>query len=271
MKRYRDLFGRCRNRVRSMLLHAVVVGAAIGIGGHSAGAQQANVESEWQALVIPYLWMPWTSVGINPSRERLPSASSTIGFGQLADHLSWVPFMGSMEFRNGDYGVFLDYVHAPLRTGLNTPSKLFGGAGVGGTIDTGSAMFLYRAYGQPNQYLDLGVGARVWGFNTALSLNQGLLPAVSITSGAAWADPMLSVRYHRDLGNGFGATAYGDVGGFGAAANVDWEVIATVDYSYKSWIDLHGGFRSLNFNYNAPKAGLDMHMYGPFFSATLRF
>src|SRR5271155_4456991 len=260
-----------RRHVLLMLSRAVGVIALLGIGGQPASAQQASVEPEWQALVTPYFWAPWTSVGINPSREHLPSASGTVGFGQLADHLSWIPFMGSAEFRNGDYGILFDYLHAPLRTGLNTSNILFGGAGVGGTLDTGSAMFLYRAFARPNQYLDLGVGTRVWGFNTGLSLNEGLLKPVSITGGGAWADPMLAVRYHYDFGNGYGATAYGDVGGFGLGANVDWQVLGTIDYKYNSWIDLQAGFRSLNFNYSLPRAGLDMHMYGPIIGATLRF
>lgn len=253
------------------LLRVGLVVALMEMGGHPASAQQASVEPEWQTLVTPYLWMPWTGVGVNPSRERLPSKSGTVDFGQLIDHMSWIPFMGSMEFRNGDYGILLDYLHAPVRAGLNTPNILFGGAGVGGTIDTGSAMFFYRAFARPNQYLDLGAGARVWGFNTALSLNEGLLRPVSITGGGAWADPLLSMRYHYDFGNGFGATAYGDVGGFGLGANVDWQVIGTVDYAYRSWIDLQAGFRSLNFNYSLPRAGLDMHMYGPIIAATFRF
>lgn len=260
-----------RRPILSMLLRAAGAIALIGMGGHPASAQQASVEPEWQTLVTPYLWMPWTGVGVNPSRERLPSKSGTVDFGQLIDHMSWIPFMGSMEFRNGDYGILLDYLHAPVRAGLNTPNILFGGAGVGGTIDTGSAMFFYRAFARPNQYLDLGAGARVWGFNTALSLNEGLLRPVSITGGGAWADPLLSMRYHYDFGNGFGATAYGDVGGFGLGANVDWQVIGTVDYAYRSWIDLQAGFRSLNFNYSLPRAGLDMHMYGPIIAATFRF
>jgi hypothetical protein len=271
MKSKRDLPDR-RHRISSvLLLRVAVVFALVGIGGHLARAQQASAEPQWQALVIPYMWASWIDVGVNPARERLPSASGTIGFDQLVNHLSWVPFMGAAEFRNGDYGILLDYLHAPLRTGLNTRNILFGGAGVGLTADTGSAMFLYRAFARPDQYLDLGVGARVWGFNTALSLNEGLLRPVSITSGGAWADPLFSVRYHRDLGNGFGATASGDVGGFGLAADVDWQVVGTIDYAYKSWIDLHAGFRSLNFNYSLPRAGLDMHMYGPIIAATFRF
>jgi hypothetical protein len=217
------------------------------------------------------MWLPWTTTDISPSRGRLPSASATIGPGQLIEHLSWVPFMGSAEFRNGPIGLAIDYLHAPVRAGINTRNIVFGGGGVGTTADTGSAIFLYRAIAQPDQYLDVGAGVRVWGFNTDLRLNQGLLPAVSITDGGAWADPLLAVRYHRELGNGFGATAYGDVGGFGLAAQVDWEVIGTVDYALKPGIDLHAGFRSLNFNQSVPAAGINVHMYGPIISANFRF
>jgi hypothetical protein len=98
-----------------------------------------------------------------------------------------------------------------------------------------------------------------------------LLPAVNVTAGGAWADPLLAVRYHRELGNGFGATAYGDVGGFGLAAHIDWQIIGTIDYELKPGIDLHAGFRSLNFNFGAPRAGFDVNMYGPIVAATFRF
>jgi hypothetical protein len=263
--------GGSRKRILSMLSLAAAVIAMIELGGYSAGAQDASVGPKWEALVTPYLWVPWTDVGVNPTNKLLPSASNTIGFDQLANHLSWVPFMGAAEFRNGPYGIVFDYLHAPLRTGLSTPKILFGSAGVGSTVDTGSVTFLYRAIAQPNQYLDVGAGTRVWGFNTALSLNQGLLPAVNVTSGGAWADPLISLRYHRDLGDGFGATVYGDVGGFGLAANVDWQAVGTIDYAWKSWIDLHAGFRGLGFDFSLPRAGVNMTMYGPILAGTIRF
>jgi hypothetical protein len=37
------------------------------------------------------------------------------------------------------------------------------------------------------------------------------------------------------------------------------------------WVDLHGGFRSLNFNYSLPRSNLSANMYGPIIAATLRF
>jgi hypothetical protein len=67
-----------------------------------------------------------------------------------------------------------------------------------------------------------------------LNLNAGALPATSVSGAAGWGDPLLAGRYHRELGNGFGLTAYGDVGGFGLGAHVDWQVIGTIDYALNS-------------------------------------
>src|SRR5580704_9152026 len=109
--------------------------------------------------------MPWTNVGINPSNTRIPSTSGTVVFDQLFDHLTWVPFMGEVELRDGPFGVITDYIHAPLRAGISTKNILFSGATGGLTIDTGTAMFLYRPIAQPDQYVDVGIGMRAWGFD----------------------------------------------------------------------------------------------------------
>jgi len=92
-----------------------------------------------------------------------------------------------------------------------------------------------------------------------------------VSSGLGWADPLIGVRYRRDLGNGLSLTAYADVGGFGAGAHIDWQLLGTIDYALKPGLDLHASFRSLNFNYTGVHAGFDVHMYGPIVSATFRF
>ena len=258
------------SRLSRTLFSVVAMIAMIGSGA-PLRAQEMGFQREWEALVTPYFWMPWTNVGVKPSDPRIPSSSGTIDFGQLASHLSWVPFMGAAEFRNGPYGVALDYIHAPIRSGLNTRNIVFGGGTSSSTIDTGTALFLYRPYVDPTQYVDVGVGVRVWGIDGDISLNQRLAPAVNLSNGISWADPLIAVRYHRDLGDGFGATFYGDIGGFGLGAHFDWQLIATIDYKLRSSIDLHAGFRSLNFNYSAPRTGLNVNMYGPIIAATFRF
>ena len=94
---------------------------------------------------------------------------------------------------------------------------------------------------------------------------------ITVANGLAWADPLIAGRYHYDFGNGFAATAYGDLGGFGLGAHFDWQLLGTIDYAIRPGLDLHAGFRSLNFSYGAPRANISMNMNGPIISATFRF
>ena len=250
------------------------------IGLADAHAQQsdsqvapATILPGIEVSATPYLWLPWISAGIRPADTRLPSVSDTIGAGKVIDHLTWVPFMGQAEFRSGPYGVVFDYIHAPLKSGISTRNILFGGGTGDFTLNTGSAVFLYRVLALPDQSADLGLGFRAWGLDGEIALNQlrRRLPSVTIANGLSWADPLISGRYHYDFGNGLGATASGDLGGFGVGAHFDWQLVGTIDYAMRPGLDLHAGFRSLNFSYGAPRANLNVNMYGPIISATFRF
>jgi hypothetical protein len=226
-----------------------------------------------EVLATPHLWFPWISAGLRPADTRLPSPSSTIGPGSVYSHFTWVPFMGQAEFRSGPFGVVTDFMHAPLKSGISTRDILFGGGTGNFTMNTGSAVFLYRALTLPDQYADIGLGFRAWGLEGSIALNQERqrLPPVTLANGLAWADPLIAARYHHDFGNGFAATAYGDLGGFGVGAHFDWQLLGTIDYTLRPGLDLHVGFRSLNFSYGAPRTNISMNMNGPIISATFRF
>jgi hypothetical protein len=135
---------------------------------------------------------------------------------------------------------------------------------VGLTANTGTAVALYRFVDRPNQFADLGGGFRSWGFDANVALFPGLLAGAVTNQKAGWGDPLIAGRYHYDFGNGFGATAYGDIGGFGLGAHTDWQVMGTVDYSLNSWISLRAGYRSLNFSYTTEigSVGFNVHMRG---------
>src|SRR5262249_35658377 len=191
------------SRLCSFLFGLFVVACPVGGGAH-----QATISPEIGSRAIPYLWLPWTSIGVRPANTRIPNASTTIDPGGLVTHLTWVPFMGAAEFRYGEFGLLADFIHAPAKAGITTRNILFSGGGRNPVLDAGTAMFLYRAVELPDQFLDAGVGVRAWGFDGSLSLNQGLLTPAAVSGGASWADPLLAARYHRDFGNGYSATVY---------------------------------------------------------------
>ncbi len=278
-----QMTSRVARRRRGFLGNLVTIILITGLMAAGVGvvrAQQASPQpapissptsSAFEVLLTPYLWLAWNATNVSPNNARLPNASNTVDPGTLISHLTWVPFMGAAELRYDAYGVVLDYIHAPVKTGVDSRAQLFSGATAGMTEDSGTAMFLYRPWAQPDQYFDVGLGVRAWGLAGDIKLNQGLLPAATIASGLSWADPLIGGRYHRELGNGFGATASADVGGFGLGAQIDWQILATLDYRFNSWIDLHGGIRSLNYTYRGARAEFTEHMYGPILGLTMHF
>jgi hypothetical protein len=243
--------------------------ALIAAAPSHADAQDADTHTGLQFLLTPYFWAPHVTTSVATPIPQLPNATETVGFGQIFTHLGWIPFTGMAEIRDGSFGVLLDYIHTPLRTGITTRNVFFNG-GTGSLVENiGTAVFLYRPFSQPQQYLDVGVGVRPWGISTSLSLNPGALPGTSFSTGGSWADPIVAFRYHHELESGFGLTVYGDVGGFGLAAHTDWQVLGTIDYALGPRLDLHLGYRSLNVNYTASRGiGFKVNMNGPLFSAT---
>jgi hypothetical protein len=191
----------------------------------------------------------------------------------LLGDLNGVPFMGSAEIRVGPIGLLGDVLHVPVESTITTRNVFFQGGKAALTTNTGTALVLYRVLDAPSQFADLGGGFRSWGFSAKLTLNPGLAAEEIVNRRAGWGDPLLAGRYHYDFGNGFGLTAYGDLGGFGVGAHTDWQVIGTVDYALNSWISLRVGYRSLNFNYSASDSnlGFNVHMRGAIFAGTFQF
>jgi hypothetical protein len=253
--------------------------AGIGTGLHPACAQDATTPGGMQIFVTPYLWLSGINSAIKTPLPRAPEVNSDVSAIDLLSHLSGVPFMGSAEIRDGPFGLLGDVLHVPVSTNITTRNVFFQGGHAALTTNTGTALLLYRVLEAPTQYADLGGGFRAWGFSTNLTLNPGILPGASVNRSAGWGDPLIGGRYHIDLPSGFlpsgfGLTAYGDVGGFGVGAHSDWQVIGTVDYTPTSWINLHLGYRSLNFDYSASGGfdlGFNVHMKGPILAATFKF
>jgi hypothetical protein len=263
-----------RKPIPSVLASLAVALAAIVAGLRPACAQDMPSPGGMQFFVTPYLWLSGINTTTKTPLAREPEVNSDVSVIDLLSHLSGAPFMGSAEIRDGPFGLLGDVLHVPVSTTIRTRDVLFQGGKAALTTNTGTALFLYRALEDPSQFADVGGGFRAWGFSMNLNLNAGALPATSVSRSAGWGDPLLAGRYHRELGNGFGLTAYGDVGGFGVGAHIDWQVVGTIDYALNPSTNLRLGYRSLNFNYQSSGGfdlGFNVHMKGPILAATFRF
>jgi hypothetical protein len=263
--------------VRSLLAGLVVALALI--GARPACAQDATLPGGAQIFVTPYLWLSGINATIETPLARASTVTSDVSAIDLLKHLHGPPFMGSAEIRDGPLGLFFDILHVPVSTNITTRNVFFQGGNAALRTNTGTALLLYRVLDTPGQYADLGVGFRAWGFSADVTLNPGMLQGQFLNRSASWGDPLFGGRYHIDLPSGFlpsgfGLSAYGDVGGFDLGAHTDWQLIGTIDYTPTPWINLHLGYRSLNFDYTASggqNLGYDVHMKGPILAATFKF
>lgn len=227
-----------------------------------------------QLIAYPYFWLAGVNMVITTPLARAPQVNISAGAGEIISDLDNVPFMGAAELRDGPFGILADAMHIPLGVPITTRNIFFSGGNTGVVMSVVTGDFLYQLLDQPSQTIDGGLGFRFWGVSTDTILNgRAFIPTISVSRSGSWADPLIAARYHRDLGNGFGLTAYGDVGGFGIAAHADWQITGTLDYALKPWFDLRAGYRSLNVSYQASGSplGFNVHMKGPIIAATIRF
>lgn len=275
-----------RRRIVAALAGFFLMLAAFGAVAGPASAQQAAPAtlpppplaprpavpgSGLQVIVTPYLWLAGVNTAISTPLQRAPMVDASVGAFQELGRLDAVPFMGSAELRDGPFSLLGDVLHVPVGTNITTRNIFFNGGNASLTTNIGTALLLYHAVEQPIQSLDAGVGFRAWGISSRLTLNGGLLPTAAVNRRAGWGDPLIAARYHRDFGNGFGLTAYGDVGGFGVAAHADWQLLGTLDYGLRPWVALRAGYRSLNVSASSSTLGFNVHMKGPLIAADLRF
>ena len=247
--------------------------AWIASGLHAAFAQEASAPSGYQFFVTPYLWLASVHATTMTPIAREPEVNSNVSFIDLLSHLDGAPFMGSFEARYGQLGFLVDAIHLPVSTNVTTHDIFFQGGTAELSANEGTGIALWRVLEDPVQFADADLGFRAWGFSSRVELNPGLLAGAAASRSAGWADPLIGARYHRELGNGFGLTAYGDVGGFGVGAHTDWQVLGTVDYTLNPSWNLHLGYRSLNFNITGSEGrfGFNVHLRGPIIAGTFRF
>src|SRR5215472_15313227 len=127
MKPSRDFPGDGSKYIWSAPLTSAMVTTLIALAPCPAGAQDTGDRPGLQILVTPYFWAPEVTVRVKTPIPQIPTVKETVGFDQLFNHLSWIPFMGTVEFRDGRFGAVFDYTHTPLRTGITTRNVFFNG------------------------------------------------------------------------------------------------------------------------------------------------
>jgi len=232
-------------------------------------AAEPVIDSGWVFSVTPYFWMAGLKgqIGVRGSEPT----DVDLSFSEVFDAIEWwpPPVMLAGEARNGRYAIFTDLIY--LGTGgsgtlaeqeilvnveMNTVVWTFGGS--------------YRVVDNGTATLDLMAGGRLWYLDSDITLTDPQ-NTVQGRGSKTWVDPIIGISGSIDLGNGFGLRGEADVGGFGVAADLDWQAVGTLQYQYNQMVSFEAGYRYLSVDYNDDGFVYDIVMQGPIVGATFKF
>ena len=227
-------------------------------------------DSGWTFAAAPYLWMAGIKGQIGVGGR--PPSDVDISFSEIFDAIDWSPppIMFSGEARNGPYALFTDFVYLGTEAGGTLSGPL------GATVNVEMTNIIwtfggsYRVVDNGTATLDVLVGGRLWYMDTDVTLTAAPF-GLQASGSKTWVDPIIGISGAIDLGNGFGLRGEADIGGFGAAADLDWQVVGAVNYQYNQSVAFELGYRYLDVDYNKDGFVFDVAMQGPIIGASFKF
>ena len=239
----------------------------------SADSQSADANTkdtsntEWVFITTPYIWASGSKSEFTTRQgEKLTSKDS---FFDLLGDLKFA-LMGASEARHGRLVLLGDLMFVKLSDsaqGHFGPIPLSADADLRTLLVTG--LVGYRAIDRGPMSLDLLAGGRLTGLKANLEIT-GPLETHEADFKKTHIAPVLGSRLRVPLGQKWGASIYGDVGGFGISSALSWQAMSTVQYDLSKHWQLGGGWRHYYGRATDNGFKLVQKLDGPIFTVSYR-
>ena len=233
-----------------------------------AGTNSDNSsDSNWHFAATPYLWFS----GVHGTAGvRGFETSVHAGFGDIFSNLN-IGLMAVSELRYKRLLLPVDLMWIKLSDDRALPIQI-----VAITAKAKAQNFFigpkvgYRLVETPRFTADAFAGFRYWHLGASLRFEPSLR-GQTFSTDQNWADPLLGARFQAPLGQKLRFTLLGDVGGFGAGSQLEWQVLPVLGYQLTKRFTLQAGYRYLDVNYRSGGFKYDVRMDGLLLGTTIRF
>jgi opacity protein-like surface antigen len=244
-----------------------------------ARAQSAASPSEnWQFEFTPYLWA--TGMKGDVQGRNLPKTSVDMSFTDIVDVLDF-GIMGAFEARKGRWGFLTDAIYMKVS---DSATAIRTGAGpIGATLTATADVTLketllsgavaYRAL-EGKSPLDVIGGLRYVKIEVEGRIDASLFAqngSVSRSGNKDWVDPYIGVRVQHPFAERWTLVGYADIGGFGVASDITWQVALGVNYEFSKTVSGKFGYRQLKWDYDKNGFLYDMKDEGVYLGVGIRF
>ena len=269
-----------RQRINPRFANCLLAIGLCGLTPVAAQAQAANDKWQWELGI--YGWFP--AIGGTTSFPSGASASIDVSARDVIDSLK-MTFMGQIEARKGQWGVWSDLVYADLG-GSKSGTRDFtvGGRPVGTSanlsLDMKSMVLsmagIYNLTSTPENTTDLLFGARMLSMKQTLNWSlASSIPELPTRSGEAsvdatnW-DAVVGLKGHYYLGadRKWFLPYYVDAGS--GDSRLTWQINAGVGYKF-DWGSVLATWRYLDYDFKSGNALQSMNMNGGLLGVAFQF
>jgi hypothetical protein len=225
---------------------------------------------EWSFEFSPYL----LAAGMDGSTQlRGVRAEVDMGFDEILDHLD-TAFLARFEASRGNWGLGLEGVYFRLKG-----EEVRNWSGPLGNTNTAALNWtaieklfqstVYYEVLHGDTKLDVLVAARYTELDPRLTLSVStgapLLPDGSreVRSSESWVDPVVGARLRAPLSDQWYVLGLADIGGFGAGADLTWQLFASLGWQFAEQFSLELGYRYLHQDYADNDFAWDVDTSGP--------
>ena len=254
-----------RRMLRSLRVLRMLLLGALACLAAMTGAQA----QEWTFRVAPYAWMAGLRGDVKPF-ARAPTATVDLSFGDILENLDFAAFLAA-EARYGDIFFRTDGSYAAISASATTPGPVFSTADLTTKTAQVSLAAGYTVYRDEAFRWDLFTGARLWWTSTDVTVNTGLLAGRNFSSEETFVDPIIGASGAWQMSPDWSLAVSGSVGGFGAAAEIEYGGTIAALWQAGEWWGLTAGYRYLAVDYDNDGFVFDVAQHGPFIGVYFDF
>jgi hypothetical protein len=229
-----------------------------------AEAQTPGAPYKFQ--VTPYVWFAGLDGSIG-ARGRTADVEASAG--DVLDHLH-LAGMGTFEVRGEKWRFLADTLYVNLRGQKGIPDPGATSVEVSPRTFFFDPEFGYAVFRHETVDIDVMAGIRTWHLKNELQFTQGG-GQLTFEHSKGWTDPIVGLRFNSDFAKHWFATGKADIGGFSAAARLDWQAFGGLGYKLNDTIVVTGGYRYLSVDYSNEGFTFDTAMKGVIVGIGFRF
>ena len=245
--------------LRALIVVLVILGCSV--------PARAQIQDRYQ--VTPYLWASSID-GTLGARGRTVEVDQS--FSDIWGDLTFAA-MGTFQGRWNRWVLLTDGLFINLSTDRTREgSVLFSSAEARVKLFIFDPEFGYQVLRRDGVELNVLGGGRFWSLKNDLRFEGTLIGPLNVSNRRSWIDPVVGAQFRADLPHNLYVTAKGDIGGFHAAADIDWQAFGGVGVRFNDRVSGIVGYRHLGIDYSNNQGFVfDTTMKGLVLAVGIRF